>query len=84
MFHLTGRCGFFHLTERRRLFHLTGRVGLLHLTGRCSKAVKMRHLPHLYKEVVMGAVTQIARDSKRMEVGERGDHLPVFMVRGRW
>ena len=84
MFHLTGRRDLFHLTGRRGLFHLTGRRGLFHLTRRWSKPVKMRRLPHLYKEVVMGAVSQIARDNKRMEVGEHGDHLPVFMVRGGW
>ena len=46
------------------------------------KAVEMRALSHLYKAVVVGTVSQIARDSKRMKVGELGYHLPVLVVRG--
>ena len=46
------------------------------------KAVEMRALSHLYKAVVVGTISQIARDSKCMKVGELGYHLPVLVVRG--
>ena len=42
----------------------------------------MRPLSHLYKEVVVGAVSQIARDSKHMEVGEHGYYLSMLVVSG--